>query len=121
MHAKSSNFDEFSKSCYTRAKKPPTTDIYMADDKKAGVKQRKPTALKRDGQSEKKRLHNKQFKSSVKTAIRILEASIKTKDNIQEKLSTVFSLMDKGVKTGVFKANKADRTKSRLTSKVASA
>lgn len=83
------------------------------------VKERKPTALKRDGQSEKKRLHHKKFKSSVKTAIRMLETSIKNKENAQEKLNAVFSLMDKGVKTGVFKSNKADRTKSRWATKVA--
>lgn len=95
--------------------------VYMADAKKddKAKKERKPTALKRDGQSEKKRLHHKQFKSSVKTAVRLLEASIKTKENPQEKLSDVFSLMDKGVKTGVFKANKADRTKARWATKVA--
>lgn len=93
----------------------------MADDKKADKtkKERKPTALKRDGQSEKTRIHHKQFKSSVKTAVRMLETAIKNKENAQEKLSTVFSLMDKGVKTGVFKSNKADRTKSRWASKIA--
>ena len=87
----------------------------MADDKnKEEKKERKPTALKRDIQSEKKRVHNKQFRSSVKTAVRMLDAAIKNKDKPEEKLSAVFSLLDKGVKTGVFKPNKANRTKSRL-------
>jgi len=93
----------------------------MADEKKDATKERKPTALKRDGQSEKKRLHNKQFKSSVKTAVRNLEVAIKSKENPQEKLNAVFSLMDKGVKTGVFKENKANRTKSKWAAQVASA
>jgi small subunit ribosomal protein S20 len=88
----------------------------MADDKKKETKkERKPTALKRDIQGEKKRLHNKQFKSSVRTAIRVLETAIQKKENADEKLSAVFSLMDKGVKTGVFKQNKANRTKAKLT------
>ena len=93
----------------------------MAEDKKdeKAKKERKPTALKRDGQSEKRRLHQKQFRSSVKTAVRLLEVSIKNKENPQEKLNAVFSLMDKGVKTGIFKPNKADRTKSKWATKVA--
>ena len=91
----------------------------MADDKKAVTKKvRKPTALKRDIQDEKKRIHNKQFKSSVKTALRVLETAIKNKEQAQEKLSSVFSLMDKGVKTGVFKPNKANRTKAKLAKAV---
>lgn len=87
----------------------------MADDKKKEIKKEKrPTALKRDIQDEGRRLHNKQFRSSVKTAIRLLETSIKNKENPQEKLSAVFSLMDKGVKTGVYKPNKANRTKAKF-------
>lgn len=87
----------------------------MADDKAAeNKKEKRPTALKRDIQAEKRRLHNKQFRSSVKTAMRVLEGAIKNKENTKEKLSSLFSLMDKGVKTGVFKQNKADRTKSRF-------
>lgn len=91
----------------------------MADDKKKEIKkERVPTALKRDIQDEKKRIHNKQFRSSVKTAIRVLETAIKNKDNAQEKLSAVFSLMDKGVKTGVFKQNKVNRTKTKFAKAV---
>jgi small subunit ribosomal protein S20 len=88
----------------------------MAEEKKqddSKKKERKPTALKRDAQAEKKRLHNKQFRSSVKTALRTLETAIKNKADTSENLNAVFSLMDKGVKTGVFKQNKADRVKSK--------
>ena len=94
----------------------------MADKKaKENKKEKRPTALKRDIQSEKRRLHNKQFRATVKTAIKALETSVKNnqQDEAKENLSKVFSLMDKGVKTGVFKQNKADRTKSRLTTKTA--
>lgn len=88
----------------------------MADDKKAAKKKR-PTALKRDLQSEKRRLHNREFRSRVNTAVRAYERSLTAGNDtdVKEKLSTVYSLMDKGVKTGIFKANQAGRVKSRLT------
>jgi len=90
----------------------------MADDKK---KQKRPSALKRVLQDNKKRLRNKSFRSSVQTAIRSLKSSISQKestDELQKKLSNIYSLMDKGVKKGVYKSNKAARTKSRLSSHV---
>jgi small subunit ribosomal protein S20 len=88
----------------------------MANDKKQEKKERKPSALKRDQQSERRRIKNKQFRATVKTAIKSLESSLKEKqvEVAKDKLSQVFSLMDKGVKTGVFTKNKANRTKSRL-------
>lgn len=88
----------------------------MAQDKK-GKKQKRPTALKRNLQSEKSRLHNKELRSRVNTALRSYEHSLTSTDEaaIKEKLSTVYSLMDKGLKTGLYKANKVNRVKSRLT------
>lgn len=92
----------------------------MANDKKQEKKERKPSALKRDQQSERRRVKNKQFRATVKTAIKSLESSLKEKqaEVAKDKLSQVFSLMDKGVKTGVFTKNKANRTKSRLAKHV---
>lgn len=92
----------------------------MANDKKQEKKERKPSALKRDQQSERRRVKNKQFRATVKTAIKSLESSLKEKqaEVAKDKLSHVFSLMDKGVKTGVFTKNKANRTKSRLAKHV---
>ncbi|MES2122513.1 MAG: 30S ribosomal protein S20, partial [Chlamydiota bacterium] len=80
-------------------------------------KQRRPSALKRDLQGEERNLRNRSFKSKVGTAIRSLNESVSQKDKpaAKEKLNTVFSLMDKGVKKGVFKLNKAGRVKARLT------
>jgi small subunit ribosomal protein S20 len=80
-------------------------------------------AKKRDRQNIKKRIINSAHKSRVHTAKRTLKEMIEKKieatpEMIQNQLSTVFSLMDKGVKKGVFKRNKADRTKSRLSAKV---
>jgi small subunit ribosomal protein S20 len=80
-------------------------------------KTRQPSALKRDLQSQKKRARNRAHKSKVQTAIRSLKEGVTKKDSkesLQEKLNQVYSLMDKGVKKGVFKANKASRTKARL-------
>ena len=92
----------------------------MAEEKKDGPKKKRPQAIKRDIQSEKKRLHNRSYKAKVGTAIKDLQTAIDKKEpTSKERLQTVYSLMDKGVKTGMFKANKAARTKSRLTQRVA--
>lgn len=89
----------------------------MAEEKdKKTVKEKRPTALKRDLQSEKRKLANRSFKAEVNTAVRAFKESVSKKDvnSAKEQFSAVCSLMDKGVKTGVFKLNKASRTKSRL-------
>lgn len=85
-------------------------------DKKAKKKEKRPTAVKRNIQSEKRRLQNKTFKASVKTAIRRFDEHLEKGDAAQaaESLNAVYSLMDKGVKTNKFKLNKASRTKARL-------
>ena len=92
------------------------------EKKKEEAKTKRPSALKRDMQSEKKRLANRSFRASVLTAVRALEASLNKKEGeetVKNKLQQIYSLMDKGVKKGVFKPNKAARTKSRLTSRLA--
>lgn len=88
-------------------------------DAKKVAKVKTPTPLKRDLQNEKKRLRNRAFKSSVRTAVRNFEDALPKGDaaEIKKSLSEVFSLMDKGVKKGIFKLNKASRTKSRLTAR----
>ena len=76
------------------------------------------TAIKRCKQNSKKNLINKSFKSKAKTAIKQYNEAIKAKEDskvVEKKLSEVCSLMDKGVKRGVYKQNKADRLKSRFT------
>ncbi len=91
----------------------------MAEDKK-NTKARRPSALKRDIQSEKRRQKNKTYKSTVSSAIKSFQQSVSQKDAaaIQEKYSLVCSLMDKGVKKGIFPKNKANRTKSNLSQEV---
>jgi len=91
----------------------------MADDKKENgkkAKPKKPSALKRDQQGLRRNLRNRSFKSKITTAVRAFEDTISKKDSAgaKIKLSDVFSLMDKGVKKGIYKMNKASRVKSRL-------
>lgn len=102
----------------------------MADQKKPAEKKKeegkvkKPSALKRDLQNEKQRLRNRSFRATVLTSIRSLEGSLAQKEApeaIKLKLNEIYSLMDKGVKRGVFKVQKAARTKSRLTARSAKA
>ncbi|NGX35055.1 MAG: 30S ribosomal protein S20 [Candidatus Anoxychlamydiales bacterium] len=88
----------------------------MAEEKKKKVK--KPTAIKRIIQSEKRKKINIQFKSRAKTALKDLKKSIETKESkeiILKKLNIIYSLMDKAVKKKVFKKNKANRIKSRCS------
>jgi len=92
----------------------------MATEKEAKPKVKRPTPLKRDARAEKMRLINKSFKSNVRSTLRSFEEALKTTDKarIQGALNTVYSVMDKGVKRGIFKANKASRLKSRATQKL---
>jgi len=91
----------------------------MAEEK---GKKKRPTAEKRMIQNEKRRQENKAFKSRIRTAVRRFEASLSAGDQaqIEQSLSSVYSLVDKAVKMGIYKLNKASRTKSRLTAKAAS-
>lgn len=97
----------------------------MAEEKKtAGKKKGNATRLssakKRDLQSKKRRLRNRAYESKVHTSIRSIEKAVSEKaapEAIKAKLSTLYSLMDKGVKKGVYKKNKAARTKSRMLAK----
>lgn len=95
----------------------------MADEKasKKEAKVKRPSALKRDLQNEKNRLRNRSHRASVQTAIRNLNEAISKKesiDTVKARLDAIYSLMDKGVKKGVYKPRKASRTKSRLSARV---
>jgi small subunit ribosomal protein S20 len=90
------------------------------DKKKAEEKTKQPSARKRDLQSEKRRLRNRSYRASVLTSIRALESSLSQKEAaevIKTKLDTIYSMMDKGVKRGVYPSQKAARTKSRLAAR----
>ena len=92
----------------------------MAEDKKKNgekKKTRRPSALKRDVQNLARNLRNRSFKAKLGTAVRSLKESASQKDAeaVKNKLGDVYSLVDKGVKKGIYKLNKANRVKSRLT------
>lgn len=92
----------------------------MAERKENLKKQRVPSAVKRDHQSKRRRLQNRSIKSKLRTSLRSLKDTLTSGDKLkaQETLRTVFSIVDKGVKTGRLPKNKAARTKSRSALKV---
>jgi len=89
----------------------------MAKEKEEKKKVKRPTAQKRDIRNSKRRLLNKSFKSQVRTAMRSFEDALKAKDKdqIQQALNGVYSMMDKGVKRNIYKRNKAARIKARAS------
>ena len=84
-------------------------------------KTKRPTAEKRMIQNAKRNLINKAFKSRVRTAVRAFESALEKSEAelIQTSLSQVYSFMDKAVKRGLIKINKASRTKERFAAKAA--
>lgn len=89
----------------------------MAEEKKK--KPKRPSALKRDLQNDKRNLRNRAFKSQVKNAIRDLSSSSQeSKKDLPNALKQLYSLLDKGVKKNIFKQNKANRLKSKFASKI---
>lgn len=91
------------------------------ENKKTEKKTKRPTALKRDLQSKKRRMENRVYKARVRTAIRSFQESIEKGEQVlaTEKLNEVYSILDKCAKEGVFKLNKVSRTKSRLAARAA--
>lgn len=92
----------------------------MAKEEKKKTK--RPTAQKRDIRNNKRRMLNKSFKSKVRTVMRSFEEALKgeDKDQVQSTLNSVYSMMDKGVKKGIFKKNKAARIKAHSFKKTVS-
>jgi small subunit ribosomal protein S20 len=92
----------------------------MANEKQGkdgkAKKVRRPSAQKRELQSIERNARNRSFKAKVNTAMRSLKDALTQKDaaGSKEKLAAVYGLMDKGVKKGVYKLNKAGRVKSRM-------
>jgi len=93
----------------------------MAEEKKETKRVRQSSAQKRIIQSEKRRIQNRERRAEINTAVKKFKALAEAADQkpaAKEHLSTVFSLLDKAVKTKLFKGNKAGRMKSRLATKV---
>ena len=60
---------------------------------------------------------NRSFKTQIRTAIRNFEIALKSGDQKQVDISSLYSVMDRAVKRGIFKQNKADRMKARAKAK----
>lgn len=91
----------------------------MAEEKKDEKKlpNKKPTALKRHLQDEKKHLRNRTWKRKIQT----VRAQFEKEGSSEAKapiLKTFYSLLDKAVKNKVIKKGKATRLKSRFAKKV---
>lgn len=86
-------------------------------DKKDAKKTKVPSRLKRLIQSENNRERNRSFAAKTRTAMKKLETSASTgsEDAVKELLNEVYSLLDKAVKKGMLKINKASRDKARAS------
>jgi small subunit ribosomal protein S20 len=83
------------------------------------------SAKKRIEINKRNRLRNKYYKTSVRTLIKLFfvnlqiykaSQSVDDKKKVQELLSSVYSIMDKGTKKNVFPRNTAARKKAKLAS-----
>jgi small subunit ribosomal protein S20 len=81
------------------------------------------SAKKRININERNRLRNRFYKSSVRTLIKVffkdlevykISKSLEDKEKLQKRLSSVYSLIDKGTKKNVFHKNAASRKKAKL-------
>lgn len=79
----------------------------------ANIKQQK----KRDLTNNKSKLRNNSFKSSLKTAIKAVEAAVEEKDYAKatEALKNAYAKLDKALSKGFIHKNNVARNKSRLT------
>ncbi|MGB1120796.1 MAG: 30S ribosomal protein S20 [Saprospiraceae bacterium] len=75
------------------------------------------SAKKRIRQDEKKRLHNRYYKKSARTAIAKLRG-ITEKSDAESLLPKVIAMIDKLAKRGTWHNNKASNLKSKLTKHV---
>lgn len=82
----------------------------------ANIKQQ----AKRNRTNLKQRLQNAAFKSSVKTAIKRVEAAVKNNNSEEAKsaLQNAFKKLDKGLAKGIYHKNFVSRNKSRLSKMV---
>ena len=75
------------------------------------------SAKKRIRQDEKKRLHNRYYKKSARTAIAKVRG-ITEKSDAESYLPKVIAMIDKLAKKGTWHKNKASNLKSKLTKHV---
>ena len=78
------------------------------------------SALKANRQNVKRRDHNRQQRSKLRTALKGIRAALDAKDLDAAKtaLSATVSIVDKMAKTGIIHRNTAGRYKSRLAARM---
>lgn len=81
------------------------------------------SALKANRQNIKRREHNRQMRSKLRSALKAIRASLDAKDLTAAKaaLSQTVSIVDKMATKGIIHGNTAGRYKSRLSSRVSKA
>ena len=81
------------------------------------------SALKANRQNIKRRLHNRELRSKLRTALKAIRASLDTKDveGAKKALSKTVSIVDKMATKGIIHSNTAGRYKSRLTARLTKA
>jgi small subunit ribosomal protein S20 len=79
------------------------------------------SALKAHRQNVKRREHNRQLRTRLRSALRDIRAAIDTGDpkNVKDALRATISLVDKMAAKGLIHRNTAGRYKSRLSTRVA--
>jgi len=84
------------------------------------VAKRTKSALKANRQNIKRREHNRQMRSRLRTALKSIRASLDAKDldGARSALKQTVSLVDKMAGKGIIHRNTASRYKSRLSARV---
>jgi len=87
------------------------------------VAKRTKSALKANRQNIKRREHNRQMRSKLRSALKAIRASLDAKDLTGAKaaLSQTVSIVDKMATKGIIHRNTAGRYKSRLASRMSKA
>jgi small subunit ribosomal protein S20 len=85
------------------------------------VAKRTKSALKANRQNIKRREHNRQMRSRLRTALKAIRASLDANDvaGAKQALSATVSIVDKMATKGIIHRNTAGRYKSRLAARVA--
>ena len=79
------------------------------------------SALKANRQNIKRREHNRELRSRLRTALKAIRASLDSNDldGAKSALNTTVSIVDKMATKGIIHRNTAGRYKSRLTARLA--
>jgi small subunit ribosomal protein S20 len=87
------------------------------------VAKRTKSALKANRQNVKRREHNRQMRSKLRTALKAIRVSLEAQDLSAAKaaLSQTVSIVDKMATKGIIHRNTAGRYKSRLSSRMSKA